>query len=68
MQHALCASLENHSIDEDISTLLINWYQQDVKDEKRLHSVLRGLCQSQAKAAVNSLIFSVLNSTKGQTG
>ena len=68
MQHALCSSLENHSIDEDISTLLINWYQQDAQDEKRLHSVLRGVCQSQAKAAVNSLIFSVLNSTKGQTG
>ncbi|WP_293747888.1 DUF3549 family protein [uncultured Paraglaciecola sp.] len=68
MQHALCSSLENHSIDEDISALLITWYQQDVKDEKRLHSVLRGVCQSQAKAAVNSLIFSVLNSKKGQTG
>jgi hypothetical protein len=63
----LCASLENHSIDEDISTLLVNWYQQNVEDEKRLHSVLRGLCQSQAKAAVNSLISSVLTSKNGQT-
>ena len=67
MQYALCASLENHPIDEEISTLLINWYHQDVEDEKRLHSVLRGLCQSQAKAAVNSLISSVLNSENGQT-
>jgi hypothetical protein len=67
IQYALCASLENHSIDEDISTLLVNWYQQNVEDEKRLHSVLRGLCQSQAKAAVNSLISSVLTSKNGQT-
>jgi hypothetical protein len=67
MQHALCASLENHPIDEDISSLLINWYHQDVEDEKRLHSVLRGLCQSQAKAAVNSLISSVLFCASGQT-
>jgi hypothetical protein len=65
MQYALCASLENHQIDEDISLLLINWYHQDVKNEKRLHCVLRGLCQSQAKAAVNSLISSVLNSSNG---
>ena len=67
MQYALCASLENHPIDEDISTLLINWYKQDLQDEKRLHSVLRGVCQSQAKTAVNSLISSVLNSDIGQT-
>ena len=67
MQYALCASLENHPIDEDISTLLINWYHQDTQDEKKLHSVLRGLCQSQAKVAVNSLISSVLNCEKGQT-
>jgi hypothetical protein len=65
MQYALCASLENHQIDEDISMLLINWYHHDVKNEKRLHCVLRGLCQSQAKTAVNSLIFSVLNSSNG---
>jgi hypothetical protein len=67
MQYALCASLENHQIDEDISTLLIEWYHQDVKDEKRLHSVLRGLCQSQAKAAVNTLISSVLSGENGLT-
>jgi hypothetical protein len=67
MQYALCASLENHQIDEDISTLLINWYQQDVKDEKRLHCVLRGLCQSQAKVAVNSLLSSVLSGANGLT-
>jgi len=67
MQYALCASLENHPIDEDISTLLINWYEQDVEDEKRLHSVLRGLCQSQAKVAVNSMISSVLHGANGQT-
>ena len=65
MQYALCASLENHQIDEDISKLLINWYHQDVRDEKRLHSVLRGLCQSQDKTAVISLISSVLNSSNG---
>jgi hypothetical protein len=65
MQYALCASLENHQIDEDISKLLINWYHQDVRDEKRLHSVLRGLCQSQDKTAVSSLISSVLNSSDG---
>ena len=67
MQYALCASLENHPIDEDISTLLVNWYKQDLLDEKRLHSVLRGLCQSQAKAAVNSLLSLILNSKNGQT-
>lgn len=67
MQYALCASLENHPIDEEISSLLIQWYQDDLQDEKRLHSVLRGLCQSQAKVAVNSLISSVLNSAHGQT-
>lgn len=67
MQYALCASLENHPIDEDVSGLLVNWYQQNVEDEKRLHSVLRGLCQSQSKAVVNSLILRVLNSKKGQT-
>lgn len=67
IQHALCASLENHPIDEDISSLLINWYHQDPQDEKKLHSVLRGLCQSQAKAAVSSLIGSVLNGENGQT-
>jgi hypothetical protein len=67
MQYALCASLENHQIDENISTLLIDWYHQDVKDEKRLHSVLRGLCQSQAKTTVSTLIFSLLNSEKGLT-
>jgi hypothetical protein len=67
MQYALCASLENHRIDDEISALLVNWYHQDVKDEKRLHSVLRGLCQSQGKVAVNSLISSVLNSENGQT-
>lgn len=65
MQYALCASLENHKLDEEISTLLINWYHQDIEDEKRLHSVLRGLSQSQARAAVNSLISSVLNCTNG---
>jgi len=65
MQYALCASLENHQIDEDISMLLINWYKQDVDNEKRLHCVLRGLCQSQAKTAVHFLIFSVLNSSNG---
>jgi hypothetical protein len=67
MQHALCASLENHSIDEDISTLLINWYQQDLVDEKRLHSVLRGLCQSLDRDAVSSMIFSLLRCANGQT-
>jgi hypothetical protein len=67
MQYALCASLENHPIDDDISTLLISWYQQNIEDERRLHSVLRGLCQSQAKAAVNSMISSVLHSANGQT-
>jgi hypothetical protein len=67
MQHALCASLENHRLDEDISTLLINWYHQDVQDEKRLHSVLRGLGQSQAKTAVSSLLSVVLNSANGQS-
>ncbi|WP_339722943.1 DUF3549 family protein [uncultured Paraglaciecola sp.] len=65
MQYALCASLENHSIGEDISTLLVTWYQQDIEDEKRLHSVLRGLCQSQAKAAVHTLLTLILNSEKG---
>jgi len=65
MQYALCTSLENHQINEDISALLINWYHQDVKDEKRLHSVLRGLCQSQDKKAVNSLILSILKSSNG---
>ena len=67
MQHALCASLENHKIDKDISHLLIDWYYQNVEDEKTLHSVLRGLCQSQAKAAVSSLISSLVTSTNGQT-
>jgi hypothetical protein len=67
MQYALCASLENHKIDEEISTLLINWYHKDPEDEKRLHSVLRALCQSQAKTAVNSLLSSVLNCANGQT-
>jgi hypothetical protein len=67
VQYALCVSLENHPIEEDISTLLINWYHQDIEDEKRLHSVLRGLCQSQAKTVVNSLISSILNSANGQT-
>jgi hypothetical protein len=67
MQYALCASLENHQIDEDISTLLINWYQQDIKDEKRLHSVLRGLCQSQAKTHVRLFISSILDSAHGRT-
>jgi hypothetical protein len=65
MQYALCASLENRQINEDISKLLINWYHQDVKDEIRLHSVLRGLSQSQDKTAVSSLITSVLNSSNG---
>lgn len=67
MQYALCASLENHPIDEDISTMLINWYQADVLDDKRLHSVLRGLCQSPARAKVNSLISSILKTKNGQT-
>jgi hypothetical protein len=67
MQYAVCASLENHPIDKDISTLLIDWYKQDVEDEKRLHSVLRGLCQSQDKAAVNSMIASVLQCINGKT-
>ena len=67
MQYALCASLENHPIEEDISTLLINWYYQDTNDEKRLHSVLRGLCQSKAKAQVNSLLSFVLNGKNGLT-
>ena len=67
MQYALCASLENHQIDEDISSLLINWYHQDTKNEKRLYSVLRGLCQSEAKPVVNVFISLVLNSTNGQT-
>lgn len=67
MQYALCASLENHRIDKDISLLLIDWYHQDVKDVKRLHSVLRGLCQSQAKVAVHSLIALILDSTHGRT-
>jgi hypothetical protein len=66
MQHALCASLENHQIDEDISSLLIHWYHQDIKDEKRLHSVLRGLCQSQTKVIVNSFISLILHSTNEQ--
>jgi hypothetical protein len=68
IQHALCASLENHPLNEDISVLLINWYHQDVKDEKRLLSVLRGLCQSQANTAVNTLIFSILKYANGLTG
>jgi hypothetical protein len=67
VQYALCASLENHRIDQDISALLINWYHQDVLDEKRLHSVLRGLGQSQAKTAVSSLLSMVLNSAIGQS-
>jgi hypothetical protein len=67
MQYALCASLENHPIDEDISTMLINWYQANVLDDKRLHSVLRGLCQSPARAKVNSLISSILKTKNGQT-
>ena len=67
MQYALCTSLENHRIDEDISALLIDWYHQDVQDEQRLHSVLRGLCQSQANKAVKSLIPMVLNSENGQS-
>ena len=67
MQYALCASLENHQINEEISALLINWYHQDIKDEKRLHSVLRGLCQSQDTKAVKSLLSSVLNGANGQT-
>jgi len=67
MQYALCASLENHQINEEISALLINWYHQDIQDEKRLHSVLRGLCQSQDTKAVKSLLSSVLNGANGQT-
>lgn len=67
MQYALCASLENHRLDDDISRLLIHWYHQDVQDEKRLHSVLRGLAQSQANTAVHSLISLVLKSTIGQS-
>lgn len=67
MQYALCASLENHPVEEEISILLINWYHQDIADEKRLHSALRGLCQSQAKIAVNSLITFALNGVNGQT-
>lgn len=67
IQHALCSSLENHNIDGDISTLLINWYHQDTLDERRLHSVLRGLCQSQDKVSVNSLLSLVLDSVSEQT-
>jgi hypothetical protein len=67
MQYAICASLENHRIDEDVSTLLIDWYHHDVQNEKRLHSVLRGLCQCQSKTAVNSLISLILNSKNGKS-
>ncbi len=67
MQYALCASLENHQIDEKISSVLVNWYHQDTNDEKRLHSVLRGLCQSKARVVVNSFISLILSSANGQT-
>ena len=67
MQHALCASLENHQIDENVSSVLIKWYHQDMNDEKRLHSVLRGLCQSKARSEVNSFISLILGSENGQT-
>jgi hypothetical protein len=67
MQYALCASLENHQIDEDISSLLINWYYKDTIDEKRLHSVLRGLCQSQSRVTVNSFISLILGANNRQT-
>ena len=67
MQYALCTSFENHQIDKDISQLLINWYQQDVKDEKRLHCVIRGLCQSQAQTEVEKLLSSILKHTQGKS-
>lgn len=67
MQYALCTSLENHKLDTDISSLLIDWYMQDVHDEKRLHSVLRGLCQSSDKTAVKSLLSLILKSESGKT-
>ena len=67
IQYALCSSFENHSIDIDISQLLINWYQQDVKDEKRLHCVIRGLCQSQAQTEVEKLLSSILKHTQDKS-
>jgi hypothetical protein len=62
MQYALCASLENHQIDQDISQILIDWCRQDEQDEQRLSSGLRALCQSQACSEVSSLISSMLAS------
>ncbi|WP_299074149.1 DUF3549 family protein [uncultured Paraglaciecola sp.] len=67
MQYALCTSFENHQIDEQVSQLLIDWYQQDPQDEKRLHSVLRGLTQSQIQGAVEHLVSSVLNHAHGNS-
>jgi hypothetical protein len=66
MQHAVCASLENHPVDEDISLMLIDWYQQNTQDELRLNSVLRGLCQSQTESKVKLFVSSILDSEHGQ--
>lgn len=60
IQHALCASLENHPHCHEISGLLIDWYRQQPTDEKRLQSVLRGLCQSQDHSAVKYFLKSIL--------
>ncbi|MEP1447601.1 MAG: DUF3549 family protein [Paraglaciecola sp.] len=67
MQYALCTSLENHATPNNITRLLIDWYQQNPQDEKRLHSVLRGLAQSQANTDIVSMLALILNSENRQS-
>jgi hypothetical protein len=66
MQYALCASLENHQIDINITKLLIDWCYQDKQNQQRLSSGLRALCQSQANLEVSRLIISLLDDSNGQ--
>jgi hypothetical protein len=66
LQTALCSSLENHQVDQSISSHLISWSKTDPKDIQKLSSTLRALCQAQDKQTRQVFIQSVLNSAQGK--
>lgn len=67
MKFALCASLENHRLDLDIGRLLIEDWQQDQANEKKLHAILRGLSQCSMDDELTSFLLTVLNSEHGNS-
>ena len=62
VQQALCASLENHPIDAQLSQILLAWAEQQAHHLPRQLSVLRALSQSSQAQLLNQLIDKLLSS------